>query len=79
MSLLHNTGDFRARLGPRHKEEPTMTEIAASIVNDPKTGRTLNCVPYAYHKPLLTEDLQLSCAKYVISLVHVAGVEPATY
>jgi hypothetical protein len=39
-----------------------MTEIAASIVNGPKTGRTLNCLPYAYHKPLLTEELQLSWA-----------------
>jgi len=56
-----------------------MTEIAASIVNGPKTGRTLNCLPYAYHKPLLTEDLQLSCAKSLISLVRVAGVEPAIY
>jgi Transposase domain (DUF772) len=32
-----------------------MTVIAASIVNGPKTGRTLNCLPYAYHKPLRTE------------------------
>jgi hypothetical protein len=56
-----------------------MTVIAASIVNGPKTGRALNCLPYAYHKPLRTDDLRLICAKSLILLVPVAGVEPATY